>query len=751
MSTNLQFKLTSAGIASAFNAGALSLNVTHVQLGSGNRTASGNEIALQTPKESATIGGHINVGTGGQSRIAASFLGSLLAYSITEIGLWSGAPGATGSVLVFYWSLAAGSIAIKSANINFNLEVDLFFGDAVPANITIVADTNENALSLITGFKAELALSTGSTLVGTTQTGTAAVTRTAASKLNEVLSAKDFGSNSTITGSITNGVLTLSSATSGKLAIGSVLTGAGITSGVYVSALSTGTLGVAGSTYKISNTTLTVTSTTISAIIGKIILDVPSQYGTIQAALGYLNNYRIASGTEVVIQVASNSVSGTVYTVSGQVSLYHPDGMSIRILGNVDDPSKCTLNFSTNGFWLYPGRSLLELNGFKLHCTAEKKNESSKLAITADGGTFNKVGPNIIVDNFYYGISAWHNGYVDCSGVTVTNSGDCGIWSFIGSFVKCNDANVSGSNDSINELGGGIVAEFSSSIEANRAITHDNWLCGFSSISGSAIRAWSSVSYSNKHGLITGSGGVIEVFDGAVIRDNSAYGFSCIDGTGEVYGIPNTPGSWSNLIAYGKGSYVSYLEFMYYCKVETTAGIVPTDTGYWIKSVYGNTLGNFYNKFTFSSSGQAQINSGTVLVDGLASGAVSGGNAYVDLNSSNTAYGIIRGLVSGVEKGRIQHSGADGAWNIISNGCPSFTAYSPPSSVNYVQADGATTGKSVNVKAYGSDAVIDLGLYPKGTGSYVNIGAGYTPTPITCTGYIVIKDNVKETRRLMVG
>ncbi len=148
MSATIPFKLTSAGIDAAFNLGVLSLDVTHVQLGSGNRTPNGLETALVTPQESATISGHFEVSIG-QHRISSVVAGSASAYNISEIGLWAGAPGSPGSVLVFYWSQASGYVAVKSASVNFNFESDLFFGGVVPGNITIVADTEFNALAMI--------------------------------------------------------------------------------------------------------------------------------------------------------------------------------------------------------------------------------------------------------------------------------------------------------------------------------------------------------------------------------------------------------------------------------------------------------------------------------------------------------------------------------------------------------------------------------------------------------------------------
>jgi hypothetical protein len=365
---------------------------------------------------------------------------------------------------------------------------------------------------------------------------------------------------------------------------------------------------------------------------------------------------------------------------------------------------------------LAPGASLKKLNGFRIINTTTQTNATARLGIITDNGSFLKVGPAIEVHNFYYGISARNFGYIEASGsptqyVKVTDSGDCGIWSFLNSYVNCEWAKVSGSDDSANGLGGGIVAEFSSSILATGCEVSYNWLCGFSSLTNSTIRAHDANSHHNRRGLVVDSGGNIEYF-GALsqIKNNSQYGVYSESGTGFVYGIPPVP------------------------RIEL------------------NTLGDFYNIFDFKSDKGTAINSGSLSIDATQPANITGSDAYVDLNTDESHFGIIRGLVNSVEKGRIQHSGIDGSWRIRSNNSNAFIAYAPPLSVNYVQVEGSISGQSVNVTTYGADSVIDLALFPKGTGSYIKLGAGYIAqagSPAT-TGYIQVKDATGVVRKLAV-
>jgi microcystin-dependent protein len=164
MSTaSIPFKLTSVGIDEAFykDTLTLNLNITHVQIGDGNRTPTGTEVALVSPRESAAINNSYNISVD-QHRIGAYIAASLLAtYNVSEIGLWSGAPGGVGSVLVLYWSQATGNVAVKSNGVDFNFENDLFFGGVVPANITIVADAGGTALAMIAAHDTNIAAHLG--------------------------------------------------------------------------------------------------------------------------------------------------------------------------------------------------------------------------------------------------------------------------------------------------------------------------------------------------------------------------------------------------------------------------------------------------------------------------------------------------------------------------------------------------------------------------------------------------------------
>lgn len=158
MSVALQFNLTSAGKTAVFNAKktGLSLDMTHIQMGSGNRVPNGQEVALVQPQEAAAIAGGSQI-TPNQVRMAALF-SSNLGYEIREIGLWSGNPANPGSVLFGYWSQAAGVLAVKAPGVDFVFSHDMVFDGAVPAgSVTVVADAAQAPLlAMIAAHEAKL-------------------------------------------------------------------------------------------------------------------------------------------------------------------------------------------------------------------------------------------------------------------------------------------------------------------------------------------------------------------------------------------------------------------------------------------------------------------------------------------------------------------------------------------------------------------------------------------------------------------
>lgn len=147
MSNNLQFRLTGAGQAAAWNASntGIALELTHVQFGSGNRAPTGTETALVTPQAYVAIAAGSRVAPN-QIRLSAMLTGTS-SFNIAEIGIWKGVPGQAGSVLFAYWSQASGVLGAKAPGVDFIFTHDMVLSDAVAAGaVTVVADTSQSAM-----------------------------------------------------------------------------------------------------------------------------------------------------------------------------------------------------------------------------------------------------------------------------------------------------------------------------------------------------------------------------------------------------------------------------------------------------------------------------------------------------------------------------------------------------------------------------------------------------------------------------
>jgi hypothetical protein len=146
MSTTLQFTVTDAGAAAAWNADntGTEIALTHIQLGSGNKVPVGDETALLSPQQKAAIGAGFRV-SDTQIRMSAIF-GGASAFTVREVGVWVGDPDA-GGILFGYWSQSTGDLAVKSAGVDLIFTHDMILDAAIPpGSVTVTVDTAQDAL-----------------------------------------------------------------------------------------------------------------------------------------------------------------------------------------------------------------------------------------------------------------------------------------------------------------------------------------------------------------------------------------------------------------------------------------------------------------------------------------------------------------------------------------------------------------------------------------------------------------------------
>lgn len=407
---------------------------------------------------------------------------------------------------------------------------------------------------------------------------------------------------------------------------------------------------------------------------GEIVLNVPAQYATIQAAFTYLSTKRIASGTTVKIQVANGT-----YTLTSSINANHPDGSQIQLLGNQTTAANCVLQVvgqsTFDAIAVSSGNVLGFLNGFRIRSTVKALFANNTTGVLAVQNATIICGTKIEVDNFYYGIASKYGSYIYCPSAVVTNAGDVGIWAYSGSTIVANNATSNNCSDAVNPWGFGFQAEFGSMLVATNAQASGNKIGGIAALSNSTCRVNSEGGTTTCNanvgsGFFARNGGTIEAY-GAVTEDNTRYGLEIVDSSGEIYGIATNTGN-----AFGAANSFAFI-----------GGI--------------------------GEQGRIASSVGGLRVD-------TSDTSSIFFNNSNGLQFEVKGTIT--------------------------------STVNRIQASGNSSGNAPFLMAEGANSVIDLGIFPKGAGSYVQLGAGYfaqSGSPAT-TGYIQVKDNTGVVRKLAV-
>lgn len=460
----------------------------------------------------------------------------------------------------------------------------------------------------------------------------------------------------------------------------------------------------------------------ISDGISSLTLNVPSQYGTIQAAFSYLNTKQLAPGFLVTIQVADGT-----YTISSGISLNHPQGSQISLVGNATTPANCILTTSAAPSFdclsVSSGNEFGLINGFTITTPSKAGSANNFTGILAvDNSSLIEV-KNCTVNNWYYSIAERSDSHIYTHDCIFSNAGDVSVWGFCGGSIRATNLTVSGASDSVNDLGYGFQAEYGATLEITSSSATTCRKAGFAALSNGTGRYYSCTSNSNNgSGFVSQAGGVIEA-NGSTASTNTRYGIECF-GAGTVTGLStnsgNTLGVDNGMVYFDQGSLGARIAANGDLRIDNNG------TG----STHFNTSGGM--QFSISHTPSA-VNRWVV------TGGGTGAGLYLDAVGSDTNVST-----------NIRAKGSE-VVRLISNTKAALQAFSSSSSVvNYLQANASLTGAAVQLVAAGSDSVIDMAILPKGAGSYVQLGAGFTGTgDVACNGYITVKDNVGTIRKLM--
>ena len=126
---------------------------------------------------------------------------------------------------------------------------------------------------------------------------------------------------------------------------------------------------------------------------------VPDQYPNIHMALKYLDDKHIKVGKTVTIQVTD--CTNQVYTES--INVAHPNGNAIHIVGNIDNPENCVLQFNgSNGIEVIGNFELGMISGFNI---IGNRTEGTSGIIASEGGRID-IGSSVHISSFEIGVHA---------------------------------------------------------------------------------------------------------------------------------------------------------------------------------------------------------------------------------------------------------------------------------------------------------------------------------------------------------
>lgn len=465
----------------------------------------------------------------------------------------------------------------------------------------------------------------------------------------------------------------------------------------------------------------------IGGIIAKsMTINVPAQHSTIQDAMEYLRGFTIARGAIVTIKVADGE-----YTVTSPTSLNHPEGDRLRLIGNQSNPLACVIKASANSNFdalVCSGAHVFGfIDGFYIERATKAGLSNNTTGVLTDGGAAVFCGPNMRVNNFYYSFAARNRSYLYCDGVKSENAGDVGIWAFVGSTIYARNAQVSGASDAANGYGYGIQAEYGSVVDCSGATATGCFIAGIAALSNSQVRAYTANSSGNTgSGILARDGGGV-IAHNATTNGNGRYGLERIfDGLISGNNITAVGNALGNGFA---KAFLSTEDGV--ARLAANTGDLRIDTS-TPSHVYFNTAGGLQFAVEHADAATSALR-------------VRGGGAWSGDQPAVTATGNAADIgIRYVTKGAgTHHFSAYG-------GVVQFDIAAIANCVNRISARGSAAGGAVSLRAVGSDSVIDIALFPKGSGSYVQLGTGWVSNPtLSPNGYVYIKDASGTVRKLM--
>ncbi|MDT6993225.1 right-handed parallel beta-helix repeat-containing protein [Burkholderia cenocepacia] len=312
-----------------------------------------------------------------------------------------------------------------------------------------------------------------------------------------------------------------------------------------------------------------------------VTLNVPSAFATLQGALSAIAGW-IINGT-VTIQIADGS-----YSIGSTISLNHPFGANIQIVGNAASPDNVILMgpnpptfdlFSIGG-----GHQFGLIQGVHASLPAKAAAANNFTAFVAlDGACLNINACKS--NNWYYAFATRDGGTMVLSNSVADSAGDVGVWAFGGGRILASNVQSNNASDTANGLGFGFQAEFGGVILATNCSATGNNIAGFAGLSNGTCRYYSCTANANiGHGFESRGGGQIEA-NGSSSTNNGGYGLYVTE-YGNITGLTTNTGNTAgpaNAFAYFDTSTGN-------ARVAASVGQLRLDTND-TNSVFFNTVG----------------------------------------------------------------------------------------------------------------------------------------------------------------
>lgn len=267
-------------------------------------------------------------------------------------------------------------------------------------------------------------------------------------------------------------------------------------------------------------------------------LNVPSQAASLPAAMAAVQKW-VVLGT-LVIKVADGT-----YNVGASISLNHPFGANIQIIGNAATPGNVVLmgpNPPTfDLFAIGSGHQFGLVQGITASLAAKATLANNCTAFLAlDGAYLNIDSCNS--NNWYYGFATRDKASMTLSNSVANNAGDVGVWAFGGGTILASNSQSNNASDTTNGLGFGFQAEFGGVVLATNCSAAGNNIAGFAALSNGTGRYYSCVANANiGNGFESRGGGQMEA-NGSSSTNNGGYGLYVTE-YGNITGLGTNSGN----------------------------------------------------------------------------------------------------------------------------------------------------------------------------------------------------------------